>query len=229
MYGVTSRKVRSGHEDRDQHDADQLSRDRYQAEGTQGAWQPGSDGRVLANKLGIVDPQDMAEAELVLLEKLYQAVLLDDLPDRCLRILDLKTWHRRWLGNLYAWAGEERAVNVSKGDFHFAAAAQIPRLLAAFERECLARFTPCQALGSDCLTEAVAVTHVELILIHPFREGNGRLSRLLADVMAVQAGRDPLDYSAWDDDKPAYFGAIQQGLDRDYAPMRRLVAKAMRL
>ena len=44
---------------------------------------------------------------------------------------------------------------------------------------------------------AIAETQVELIPIHPFREGNGRLARLLADVMAVQAGQDPLDYSAW--------------------------------
>ncbi len=70
------------------------------------------------------------------------------------------------------------------------------------------------------------MTHVEFILIHPFREGNGRLSRLLADVMAVQAGHDPLDYSAWDADKPAYFSAIQAGMAGDYAPMNRLVALA---
>jgi cell filamentation protein len=66
-----------------------------------------------------------------------------------------------------------------------------------------------------------------LILIHPFREGNGRLSRLLADVMAVQAGRGPLDYSCWDADKAAYFAAIQRGMSRDYAPMCKLVSVAL--
>lgn len=200
---------------------------RYRANGAQGAWQPGSNDQVLANKLGIVDPAEMAEAELVLLAKLYEAVLIDDLPDRRLEVADLKTWHRRWLGNLYPWAGEERSVNLSKGDFHFAAAAQIPRLLAAFDRDCLSRFTPCHAIDGDNLADAVAITHVELILIHPFREGNGRLSRLLADVMAVQAGCDPLDYSNWDADKAAYFTAIQQGLARNYEPMTRLVAQAL--
>lgn len=204
-----------------------MNTDRYLADDAQKAWQPGSGGRVLINKLAIVDPAEIAEVELVLLEKLYQAVLIESLPDRRLQTLDLKTWHRRWLGNLYEWAGEERSVNVSKGDFHFAAAAQIPRLLAEFERDCLARFTPCHEVVFDRLTEVIAVTHVELILIHPFREGNGRLSRLLADVMAVQAGRDPLDYSAWDADKPAYFSAIQQGLARDYEQMTGLVARAM--
>jgi cell filamentation protein len=201
--------------------------DRYRVEGAQGAFQPGSNDQVLANRLGITNPDDMAEAELVLLEKLYEAVLLDDLPDRTLTVADLKTWHRRWLGNVYDWAGAERSVNLSKGDFSFAAAAQVSRLLAAFERDCLARYTPCRDLDGGVPAEAIAVTHVEFILIHPFREGNGRISRLLADVMAVQAGRGPLDYSAWDANKAAYFGAIQTGLTREYAPMTRLVENAL--
>lgn len=68
---------------------------------------------------------------------------------------------------------------------------------------------------------------VELILIHPFRECNGRLSRLLADVMAVQAGAEPLDYTVWDANKRAFSSAIQHGMDRDYAPMRELVSRAL--
>lgn len=74
---------------------------------------------------------------------------------------------------------------------------------------------------------AIAETHVELILIHPFREGNGRLARLLADVMAVQAGQDPLDYSAWETNKDRYFAAIQQGVLQDYQPMIAMVNEAL--
>lgn len=200
---------------------------RYQADGTQVELQPGSDDQVLANKLGIVDPDEIADAEVILLEKLYEAVLLQDLPERALVVADLSAWHRRWLGNLYDWAGELRAINVSKGGFLFAAVALVPSLLATFERDCLARYTPCDDLDDEVLIEAIAVTHVEIILIHPFREGNGRLSRLLADVMAVQAGRGSLDYSAWDADKQAYFSAIRDGQGNDYAPMKRLVALAL--
>ena len=72
------------------------------------------------------------------------------------------------------------------------------------------------------MIEALAVTHVELILIHPFREGNGRLARLLADVVAVQANRGLLDFSAWDKDKERYFAAIQRGVAREYGPMKEL-------
>jgi cell filamentation protein len=99
---------------------------------------------------------------------------------------------------------------------------RFPRLLAVFEHDCLARFTPCHDIDDASLIEAIAMTHVEFILVHPFREGNGRLSRLLADVMVVQPGREPLDYSAWEPDKAAYFGAIQAGLANDYGPMQRL-------
>jgi cell filamentation protein len=70
---------------------------RYDAEGSQSTYEPGSDEQVLANKLGITDPEEMDEAELVLLEKLYQSVLIEDLPDRQLTAQDLKDWHRKWL------------------------------------------------------------------------------------------------------------------------------------
>lgn len=197
--------------------------DRYDAGEAQGAYEPGSGDRVLRNRLGVTDPEEMDEVELHLLEQIYQAVLVEDLPDRTLRVADLKTWHRRWLGNVYGWAGEERSVNMTKDGFPFAAASRISPLLTEFEHDCLARFTPCHDLDDAALAEAVAVTHIEFILIHPFREGNGRLSRLLADVMVVQAGSDPLDYSAWDADKPTYFGAIHAGMAGNYAPMQRLV------
>lgn len=201
---------------------------RYDSDGAQSTYEPGSGEQVLANRLGITATEDMDDAELVLLEKLYQAVLIEHLPDRQLTVQDLKDWHRRWLGNIYPWAGDIRSVNLGKDGFFFAAAPQIPRLLGGFENDCLSRFTPCSTqLTDEALIEAIALTHVEFILIHPFREGNGRLSRLLADVMAVQAGRMPLDYSTWEVHKDAYFAAINQGLNCNYEPMKYWVRQAL--
>jgi len=120
-------------------------------------------------------------------------------------------------------------VNLGKEDFQFAVALQIPRLLNEFEQQYLRQFTPCHNMDYDTLANASAVIHVELILIHPFREGNGRLARLLADVMAVQAGPGPLDYSTWDANRNQYFSAIQHGLARDYTPMTELMREALRL
>jgi cell filamentation protein len=200
---------------------------KYDVTGSQGLYQLGSDDRVLANKLSITDVADMDEAELVLLEKIYDEVLLNNFSQEIIRVDDIKTWHRRWLGNVYVWAGEERSVNMSKGDFHFAAAAQIPQLLNKFESDYLARYTPCTDLTKEELIEAIAIIHIEFILIHPFREGNGRLSRLLADTMAIQSGYQPLDYSCWDENKNDYFSAIQQGIDMNYEPMKKWVGRAL--
>jgi len=200
---------------------------KYQVSGSQGLYQPGSNNLVLANKLGLVDLEEMNEAELFLLEKLYEEVLLKNFSPKLIQVADIKTWHRKWLGNIYDWAGEERSVNMSKGDFHFSVAAQIPRLLEEFELEYLNKFTPCTGFNEAQLIEAIAVIHIEFILIHPFREGNGRLSRLLADVMALQAEFQPLDYSCWDQDKDIYFAAIQAGMSMNYQPMIDLVRRAV--
>lgn len=201
--------------------------DRYHATGLQAEWEPGSNAQVLRNRLGIIDPARMQEAELQLLLQLYEFVLREQFPDRQLSVADLMEWHHLWLGNVYDWAGRERSVNMGKGGFQFAAAAQITRLLHSFEAQCLQRYTPCTGMDDAALAQAIAICHVEFILIHPFREGNGRLSRLLADVMAVQAGRGLLDYSPWDADKAAYFAAIQRGMAMDYQPMQKLVSAAL--
>ena len=200
---------------------------RYTASGPEGAFEPGSGNRVLKNHLGITDPAAMDQLELELLLQLYEELLIDRLPESGIAVDDLKRWHKLWLGNVYPWAGEERGVTLSKDGFGFAAVPQIPRLLGEFERDCLKVWTPCHGLDAEALTHAVAVTHVELILIHPFREGNGRLSRLLADVMTVQSGRNPLDYSTWDARKPEYIAAIHAGLARNYEPMKEFVRAAL--
>lgn len=200
---------------------------RYDISGAQGELQPGSEGCVLANKLGITRPEDMNEAELVLLQKLYLDVLTEHMPSGRVSALHLKRWHRRWLGNVYEWAGQYRSVNMSKDGFPFAPAAQLPRLMQVFDAQYLNRYTPCADMQYNQLVEAIAIVHVEFILMHPFREGNGRISRLLADVMAVQAGRDLLDYSSWEKNKAAYVAAIQKGLECDYEPMKYWVSQAL--
>jgi cell filamentation protein len=201
--------------------------ERYQVYGPEGEFQPGSNGLVLRNLAGITSPDDMDELELRLLGELYDEVLVQSPSNQALKVADLKRWHRLWLGNVYAWAGQERSVNLGKGGFQFATASLLPGLLRDFERQFLTRWTPCSNLDDEGLVHAIAVTHVELIIIHPFREGNGRLSRLLADVMAVQAGHQPLDYSSWEQRKAAYISAIHAGFSGNYDPMAGFVAEAM--
>lgn len=202
--------------------------DRYDAsDKAEGRYQPGSDNRVLVNKLGITDPSEMDDVELELLDQLTDAVIGEVAVDQRLTVADLYEWHRRWLGNVYVWAGRERSVNMGKDGFQFAATGQIPRLMDDFDKKCLAIYTPCVGMADESLVEAIATTHVELVLVHPFREGNGRLSRLLATVMSLQAGKPVLDFSSMDGAKSRYVSAIQAGLT-DYGPMIDLFRQVLR-
>ncbi|WP_363317799.1 Fic family protein [uncultured Amphritea sp.] len=69
----------------------------------------------------------------------------------------------------------------------------------------------------------LARCHIEFILIHPFREGNGRISRLLMDSMCNKAGIGLLDYSLWDEHKEFYVKSIQAGVSHEYQHMELLV------
>ncbi|MBE0484279.1 MAG: Fic family protein [Bacterioplanes sp.] len=112
---------------------------------------------------------------------------------------------------------------MAKPDIRFASPLQIDKLAKQFSAEYLERFDQLPDMDDDDLIAFLAEVHVEFILIHPFREGNGRLSRLLLDVLAVKAGLQPLDYTLWDEHKDFYFKAIQAGRDGDYQYVERLV------
>jgi cell filamentation protein len=69
----------------------------------------------------------------------------------------------------------------------------------------------------------LAVVHVELVLIHPFRDGNGRVARTLCILMGLQAGLPALDFGdIKGKKKKEYSSAVQAGLDRNYEPMERI-------
>ena len=64
---------------------------------------------------------------------------------------------------------------------------------------------------------------MELVLIHPFREGNGRVARLLAVFMGLQADLPPLFFDRLSVPKrQQYFAAVRAGLDREYEPMAKM-------
>lgn len=203
---------------------------RYETTGlVEGQYQPRSRGRVLRNLLGITRKRDMDRTELV--EQLRAMADLVDRYDRDHRFTanDICEIHRIWLGPLYAWAGNYRKVNLVKDDFPFAAADQIPRLMAQFEKAILAKYTPCRSGSIEAIIRALAVVHTELVLIHPFREGNGRVARMLASLMSLQAGLPALDFGgvrSWK--RQEYYAAVQAGIGRDYRPMERIFTSVIR-
>lgn len=196
---------------------------KYTLNSTEERYQPGSNDTVLLNKLGIVDAEEMEELESGLLMMLYEKMFISNHIPENITFGHISEWHRQWLGNVYEWAGKLRNANLAKGGFQFASADRIPGLLSEFEERFLTRMTLLNVLPRSELVAFLAECHVEFILIHPFREGNGRLSRLLFDVLSVRAGRGILDYSLWETHKEFYFKAIQAGIFGNYEPMIRLV------
>ncbi|MGP8215608.1 MAG: Fic family protein [Bacteroidia bacterium] len=69
-----------------------------------------------------------------------------------------------------------------------------------------------------------AKVHAELLFIHPFREGNGRTARLLANLMAAKAGHKLLDLENFSNEKfNNYVKAVKMAAKRDYVPMEKII------
>lgn len=207
---------------------------RYAAEGPEAEFEPGARGRVLRNLAGIRLVRRMQERESEALLAATEFMIDSTRQNQRFSANDIRAMHKTWLGDIYPWAGEYRQVNITKGDFMFAAAGQVPRLMRAFESGPLQEFTPCGFENMGEQSRALAVVHAELILIHPFREGNGRCARLLSVLMGLQAGLPALDFGdIRGAEKRRYIAAIHAALDRDYAPMaavfRRVIERTLRI
>lgn len=204
--------------------------DRYDtSELIEAQFESGSRGRVLKNLLGIKSKREMDRIEAKEHFRTMEEII--SIYDRNYRFTatDICRIHRIWLEGIYEWAGKYRQVNLTKGDFPFAHAGHIPKLMAEFEKGPLHKFTPCRLTLRDEIVEAIAIVHTELALIHPFREGNGRVTRLLAILMALQAGLPPLDFGGIRGKKRhEYFSAVRAGLDKNYEPMKKIFSAVIR-
>lgn len=207
--------------------------DRYEAHGVEAEYEPGSRGRVLRNLAGVRSVREMARRESECLVAATEQLIDETDVDQRFSAEDICRMHRQWLGGLYAWAGEYRQVNIGKGGFMFAASHLIPGLMMELERGPLRQFTPCRFTSLEEQAHALAVVHAELILIHPFREGNGRCARLLTTLMGLQAGLPVLNFGGIrGEEKQRYIGAVHAAVGREYGPMtavfRRVIARTLR-
>ena len=160
---------------------------RYDASGlAEAQFEAGSGRRVLRNLLSIKQNREMDRVEAREQLRVLHELIRTYGKNHRFTAGDICRIHKVWLGNIYPWAGKYRQVNVAKEDFMFAAANQIPRLMEELETGPLREFTPCCLDAIEKIARALAVVHTELVLIHPFRDGNGRVARLLATLMALQ-------------------------------------------
>jgi cell filamentation protein len=206
---------------------------RYKATGLEAEFEPGSRGRVLRNRLGITSVRAMQRVESEALLATTERLIDELTVDHRFTAAAICRMHRLWLGEVYEWAGEYRSVNIAKGEFMFAAAMQVPRLMQEFQRGPLHSHTPCAVSSAEPQAKALAIVHAELVLIHPFRDGNGRCARLLATLMGLQAGLPALDFGGVRGAKRrGYIAAVHSALEHNYAPMtqvfREVIARTLR-
>ena len=200
---------------------------RYDVSGlVEAQYEAGSQNMVLRNLLGIIDPDEMDRVEARALVKATDMLIREYDQKHQFTAADICYLHKTWLGEIYEWAGRYRKINITKDDFTFAMAAQIHKLMEQFERNQLTQYTPCEFKNRKEVVKALAEVHTELLLIHPFREGNGRVARLLSLLMALQAELPILDFSLiGEHKKQEYIKAVHAGIDRNYQPMEALFSE----
>lgn len=193
--------------------------------GVEGEHEPGSRHRVLRNLLGVRTKREMDRIEeqalRIVQDRYYTQGEIT--ADTRFTAQTIRKMHRDWLGGIYEWAGNCRSVDIAKGDFIFPPAVRIAENMQVFERDILAIHTPCRPGKLRQVCESLAIVHSELLLIHPFREGNGRIARWLADMMAAQAGFPLPKYSfsgkGSRHSRSAYLQAVIRGYGTDYADL----------
>ncbi len=184
-------------------------------EGGEAEFEPGSHKRVLRNRLHIRRKREMDHVELEALVTAQKEYLNRIGPDTRLTAEILRRMHQDWLGGIYEWAGRYRTVELTKVDFRWPPAFRVGANMATFEKGVLARCAPCRPGALAKVARCIAEVHAELLLIHPFREGNGRLARWVSDLMALQAGLPAPDYGFTGRDagkrRAIYLDAVKRG------------------
>ncbi|MBQ0156741.1 MAG: Fic family protein [Bacteroidales bacterium] len=109
-------------------------------------------------------------------------------------ITGLQQIHAYLFGGLYDFAGKIRTVNIAKGGFQFAMAHFLPQTLSQIEQ-----------MPEDTF-DAIVDKYVEMNIAHPFREGNGRTTRIWLDLMLKKNLQKCVDWSQID--KKQYLDAM---------------------
>ena len=109
---------------------------------------------------------------------------------------------------------------MSKAGFPFAAAKYLPETMRQFDNDILSNLNTSYSNKADLIND-IAVVHSELLFIHPFREGNGRTARVLANLMSRKNGYSSLKFELINFDEYVY--AVQNAANKDYTKMTSLI------
>jgi len=174
-----------------------------------GEYEPGSHGRVLKNLLGLTKKTAMDAEEVKGYAKALRFVIENITLDQQLTVTDINAIHKLFFSDLYSWAGKPREVNLTKEGFTFPSAQFLEQTLNTFEQEILKPNTPCFCTQEQVLKK-IAQVHLELLFIHPYREGNGRTARIIATILAMQAGYKGFNWNVLEERFDDYIRSIQK-------------------
>ena len=127
----------------------------------------------LENKLGLTSSADLAREEERISKKkaveLFEDGILDKLEPG--KFASLQAIHKYLFDEIYDFAGEIRKVNISKVNFRFAPLMYLDAALQSIDKMPQSTF------------DEIVEKYVEMNVAHPFREGNGRSTRIWLDLM----------------------------------------------
>lgn len=157
----------------------------------------------LENKLGLDSSADLAREEERISKKkaaeLFESGVLDTLEAG--KFSALRAIHKYLFEDIYEFAGEIRTVNLAKGNFRFAPVMYLEAALENIDKMPQSTF------------DEIIEKYVEMNIAHPFREGNGRSTRIWLDlVLKTEIGR-VVDWSRVD--KEDYLLAMERSPVRD--------------
>ena len=141
---------------------------------------------------------------------LFESSLIDNIEVGTVK--GLQQIHAYLFGGLYDFAGQIRTVNIAKGGFQFAMAQFLPQTLTTIEQM------------PETTFEEIADKYVEMNIAHPFREGNGRATRIWLDLILKKQLHKCVDWSKID--KNNYLNAMQKSV-ADSSDIKRLLQSAL--
>lgn len=157
----------------------------------------------LENKLGITSSPELAEAEERISKKkaleLFENGILDTLEVG--KFSALKAIHKYLFDEIYDFAGEIRTVNIAKGNFRFAPVMYLEAALENIDKMPQSNF------------DEIVEKYVEMNIAHPFREGNGRSTRIWLDCIFKKELGKVVDWSKVD--KGDYLLAMERSPIKD--------------
>lgn len=158
---------------------------------------------MLQNKLGITSEAELAREEELLTKRraieLFDLGLIEDFEVGTYK--GLSAIHGDLFQDIYDFAGRMRDVNIAKGNFRFAPRMYLPEALAAIDR-----------MPQGSFVEIVE-KYVEMNVVHPFREGNGRATRIWLDCILKNELCQVVDWSLVD--REDYLLAMERSPVRD--------------